>query len=85
MICGDFATYMPTHLPTQWSQAFKIEILSFMQMFDFLTIVVLCITTNFGLLFTLTFDFILKTPQPAIGLFLTVSAKSYNSYISWCR
>ena len=78
MICGDFATHMPTHLPAQWSQAFEIEILSFIQMFDFLTIVVLCTTANFGLLLTLTFDFILKPPRPAIGLFLTVSAKSYN-------
>ena len=47
----DFATHTPIYLPTQWSQALVIEIVSLsftVHLFDFLTIDVLCLTLNFG-------------------------------------
>ena len=48
----------------------KFWVSSIVQMFDFLTIDVLCITASIGHSFDiLTFDFLLKPPQPTTELF----------------
>ena len=70
MICGDFATHTPTHPVESGITNWNFWISSIVQLFDFLTIDVLCITVNFGH----SFDtwLLLKPPQPARVILVTI-------------
>ena len=66
---GEISMHAPPTGVSYWQ--LKLWVSSIVQLFDFLTIDILCKSANFGHSFDiLIFEFLLKPPQPSTGLFL---------------